>query len=104
MQSRGGKGRAWGEVGTHYPGPDYVACVFVFFGIVICRLYKLTLSGQEQVILKLTFFLVYCKDLCRSAFFVGALGGEGVLGGGQKIFPPEPEPALVGPEDFQHRS
>jgi hypothetical protein len=48
-----------GEAGTHYqgPGPDYVACVFAFL-CIICRLYKLTLSGQEQVILQLTFFLV----------------------------------------------
>ena len=36
------------------PGPDYVAYVFVFLSsIIICRLYKLTLSDQAQVILQL---------------------------------------------------
>jgi hypothetical protein len=34
------------------PGPDYVAYVFVFLdGIIICRLYELTLSDQTQVTL-----------------------------------------------------
>jgi len=33
------------------PGPGYVAYVFAFLdSIIICRLYKLTLSGQTQVI------------------------------------------------------
>jgi hypothetical protein len=31
-----------------FPGPDYVAYVFVFLGHY-CRLYKLTLSDQAQV-------------------------------------------------------
>jgi hypothetical protein len=36
------------------PGSDYVAYVFVFIGIIIiCRLYKLTLSDQAQVTLQL---------------------------------------------------
>ena len=34
------------------PGPKYVAYVFVFLGsIIICQLYKLTLSNQAQVTL-----------------------------------------------------
>ena len=48
------------EVGTNYrgpeggPGPDYVACVFVFLGsIIIRRLYKLILSDQARVTLQL---------------------------------------------------
>ena len=56
-----GEGAGVGEADTHYrgPSPDYVVGVFVFLGvIIICRTYKLTLSGQEQVILQLTFFLV----------------------------------------------
>ena len=36
------------------PGPDYVAYVFVYLGtIIICLLYKLTLSAQAQVSLEL---------------------------------------------------
>jgi hypothetical protein len=36
------------------PGPEFVAYVFVFLGsIIICRLYKLTLSDQAQVTLQL---------------------------------------------------
>jgi hypothetical protein len=39
-------------------GPDYVARVFVFLrSIIICRLHKLTLSGQSQVTLQLTVSL-----------------------------------------------
>jgi hypothetical protein len=37
------------------PGPDYVAYVFVFLGsIIVCRVYKLTLSDQAQITLPLT--------------------------------------------------
>jgi len=44
----------WGRSGYTLPGPDYVACVFVFpDGIIICRFYKLTLSDQAQVTLQL---------------------------------------------------
>jgi hypothetical protein len=40
------------------PGPDFVACVFVFLcSIIICRLYKLTLSHHTQVTLQLRFGL-----------------------------------------------
>jgi hypothetical protein len=36
------------------PGPDYVAYVYVFLSsIILCRLYKLTLSDQVQVIVQL---------------------------------------------------
>jgi len=43
----------WGS-GYTLPGPDYVAYVFVFSDdIIICRLYKLTLSDQAQVTLQL---------------------------------------------------
>ena len=51
----GGRQRSWYKWSK--PGgpevvawPDNVACVFVFLGnIIICRLYKLTLSDQAQV-------------------------------------------------------
>jgi hypothetical protein len=40
----------WGRSGYTLPGPDYVACVFVFpDGIIIYQLYTLTLSDQAQV-------------------------------------------------------
>jgi hypothetical protein len=44
-----------GRGGSRYelPEPEYVAYVFVFLGSIICRLYKLTLSDQAQVILQL---------------------------------------------------
>jgi hypothetical protein len=36
------------------PGPDYIAYSFVFLcSIIICRLYKLTLSDQAQVTLQM---------------------------------------------------
>jgi len=38
---------------------DFIALVFVFLGsIIICRLYKLTLSEQTQVTLQLTVFQI----------------------------------------------
>jgi hypothetical protein len=44
-----GPGRAEGG-----PGPDYVVHVFVFLSsIIICRLYKLTLSDQARITLQL---------------------------------------------------
>jgi hypothetical protein len=45
-------------VGPGGPGPNYVAYVFVFLGrIIMCRLYKLTLSDEAQVTLQLTVSL-----------------------------------------------
>jgi hypothetical protein len=41
------------------PGHDSVAYVFVFFGTVICRSYKLALSDQGQVTLQLKVRLSY---------------------------------------------
>jgi len=50
-----------GEVGTNYRG-SITLYVFVFVdGIIICRLYKLTLSDQAQVTLQMRvsrFYLV----------------------------------------------
>jgi hypothetical protein len=45
------------ETSTNYrgSGPDYIAYVFIFLGsTIICLLYKLTLSAQDQVTLQLT--------------------------------------------------
>jgi hypothetical protein len=40
------------------PGPDNIAYVFVFLGsVIICQVYKLTLSDQAQVTLQLTVSL-----------------------------------------------
>jgi hypothetical protein len=39
------------------PGADGIAYVFVFPGSIICRRYKLPLSDQAQVTLKLTVSL-----------------------------------------------
>ena len=40
-------GPEWG------PEPEYVARIFVFLDSIICRLYKLTLSYQAEVTLRL---------------------------------------------------
>jgi len=60
-----------GEAGTNYQGPAFRKAVrgpimllifFVFLSsVTICRLYKLTLSHQAQVILQLTVFKIWCK-------------------------------------------
>ena len=40
-------------------GPGYVAWIFVFIGsVIICQLYKLTLSEQAQITLQLTVSLI----------------------------------------------
>ena len=67
------------------PGPGYVAYVFAFLGsIIICRLYKLTLSNQPK----------------SSAIESQSL----LLGGGIYIyfFPPVPEPVVDAPETFSN--
>jgi hypothetical protein len=56
-------------------GPGYIAYVFVFLGsIIICRRYRLTLSDQAQVTLKLGVSL---SDLVQRI-----LAGPPLLGGG----------------------
>jgi hypothetical protein len=53
-----------GKLVTNYRDAEFVAYVFVCLGsIVICRLYKLTLSNQTQVTLQaIVGFLYNCKD------------------------------------------
>ena len=80
----------WREACTNYrgpavrkgaQGPDYVACVFVCLGIIIiCRLYKLTISNQTQITLQLRVSLSKVVQRC----FVG----PSLLGG------PPPPPLL----------
>jgi hypothetical protein len=56
--------RQGSEGGSRYklPGPDCVVYVFISLGsIIICRLYKLTLSDRAQVTLQLTVFPIQCK-------------------------------------------
>jgi hypothetical protein len=55
------------------PGPGYVAYVFVFpSSVIICHLYKLTLSDQAQVILQLR--------VCLSNLMSRFLAGHPLLG------------------------
>jgi hypothetical protein len=65
-----------------FPGPDYFAHVFAFLGsIIICRLYKLTLSRQAEVTLQLKVSL--------SDLVLKFLAGLPLLGGGGRA-PPGP--------------
>jgi hypothetical protein len=81
----GGDGSRYKLPGTGGPGPDYVAYVIVFLGgIIIHRLYKLTLPDQAQVTLQLT---VSSPDLVQRRLPGPLMLGEGR--GGQ--------PALGGP-------
>jgi hypothetical protein len=77
----------WSRTGTHYRrwtrgakpvqiasvrrsrrGPDHVAYVFVFLStIIICRLYKLTLSDKAQVALRLLVLRFSVNIFRRSA-------------------------------------
>jgi len=44
------------------PEPYYVAYIFVFL-VIICQLYKLTVSDQAKITLQLRVnFLISCKD------------------------------------------
>jgi hypothetical protein len=50
--------REWSRYKLREPGPEYVVYVFVFLdSIIICRLYKLTISDKAQVTLQLTVSL-----------------------------------------------
>jgi hypothetical protein len=74
--------------------PDYVAYVFVLFGgIIICQLYKVTLSHQAQVTLELRFSL---SDLVQML-----LAGPNLLEvGSKKNISSGSQPALGGPDNF----
>jgi len=78
-----GRGVEGGEAGTKWcPASNYVAYVFIFLRITICRLYKSTLSDQALVTLQLTVslsnlvsrFLASPPLLCGppKIFFTGA--------------------------------
>jgi hypothetical protein len=70
-------------------GPDYVACVFVGLGIIIiCRLYKLTLSNQIKITLQLRVSLSNVVQ----RYFVG----PSLLGGPPPLFLPGPRLAVGG--------
>ena len=90
-----------GEEGSRYkvpvpggpeggPGTNYVAHAFAFLGfIVICRLYKLTLSDQALLTLLMNqSFRFSVKIFSRSALAGGGGGGEG-----RKNVSPRSEPA-----------
>jgi hypothetical protein len=76
LLTSGGGGELPGPGGAEgSPGPDCVAYVFVVLGgIIICRLYKLTLPGQAQATLQVTVSL---SDLVKRD-----LDGPLLLGGG----------------------
>jgi len=94
-----GGGGGGGGGGSQYklPGPgcpvtDYILLyVFVFLdGIIICRLYKLTLSDHAQVTLRMRVSF---------QFSVNILSRYDLAGEAENIFSPGPEPAIGGPDD-----
>jgi hypothetical protein len=98
------EGQCWqeGGGGSHYkihvpwspeggPGPNYVAYGFIFLdGIIVCPLYKLTLSDQAQVTLQLRVSLSDLLLVWR------LLAGPSLLGSPKKIFSLGPESLLAG--------
>ena len=78
-------------------GPEYFACVLLFLcSVVFCRLYRLTLSEQAQVILQLTVSIsVSVKIFSRSKFPWGVGVGGLVV---RNIFSPGPERAVGVPD------
>jgi hypothetical protein len=88
--------RGWGEAvkitrarrPERWPGVHYVAYVFVFLGsIIVCCLYKLTLSDQDQVSLQLTVSL--------SEAVYRFLAGPPLLRAPRKNFHRGPNPLLA---------
>jgi hypothetical protein len=89
-EKKGEGGSRYILLGTGGPeGRPTSGYAFVFLGsIIICRVYKLTLSDQAQLTLQLTVTL---SDLMKKILFSPPL-----LGGPEKIFSPGPEPAFGG--------
>jgi hypothetical protein len=74
-------------------------CIFLFLflgSLIICQLYKLTLSDQVNTTLQLTVFLIQLKDFSA---IPPLLGGGGVW----QILSPGPKPALSSPLGFLTR-